>query len=50
MEVGPGALSGPVGPCGVFLLHLFGWYALKLEAHDLVSLIVHDQANHVPYA
>jgi len=48
MEVGPDAL--PVGPCGAFLLQLFGWYGQKLQADELISLIVYDQANHVPYA
>ena len=46
MEAGP----GPVGPCGVFLLHLFGWYAQKLQAHDLIPLTVYEQASHVLYA
>ena len=49
MEVGPDALLAPVGPCGVFLIQLFGWNARKLQAHDLISLIVYGQGNHVPY-
>jgi len=50
MEVGPDALLGPAGPCGVLLLHLLGWYSQKLQAHDLISLIVYDRASHMPYA
>jgi len=49
MEVGPDALLGPAG-CGVLLLHLFGLYSQKLQAHDLIPLIVYDQASHMPYA
>ena len=50
MEVGLDALLSPVGSCGVSLLHLFGWYAQKLQAHDLIQLIVYEQVNHVLYA
>ena len=42
MEVGPDALPGPVVPCGIFLSHLFGWYAQKLQAHDWILLIVYN--------
>ena len=48
MEVGLDALQGPTGPCGIFLLHLLGWYAQKLQDHDSISLITYDQVNHVP--
>lgn len=48
MEVGLDALQGPAGPCGIFLLHILGWYAQKLQDHDSISLITYDQVNHVP--
>jgi len=50
MEVGLDALQGPVGPCGVFLLHFFGWYDQKPQVRGLISLIVYDQAGYVPYS
>ena len=50
MEVRPDSLRGPAGPCGAFLLHLFGRYTQKLQVHDLISLIVCDYASHVQYA
>ena len=43
MEVGPEALLGPVKPCVVFLIQLFGWHVEKLQAYDLISLIAYDQ-------
>jgi len=46
-----GANGGRTGrPVVLFCYISFDWYAQVLRAHDLTSLIVHDQANHVPYA
>jgi len=50
VELGPGPLLGLVGPCDVFLMHLFGWCALGLHVHDLIPLLVYDHACHVPFA